>query len=98
METNVHALEQRAAESAALVRYDEVAQILTGKREARAVDGVAWVQSTCAALGVPGLSTYGVARVHFTELIEKSAQASSMKGNPIRLTEQEMIAILTRAL
>jgi len=98
METNVHALEQRADESAALARYDEVAQILTGNRKARAQDGVAWVQSLCAALNVPGLSTYGVAHVHFTELIEKSARASSMKGNPIQLTEQEMKAILARAL
>jgi alcohol dehydrogenase class IV len=98
METNVHALQQRAAESAALARYDEVAQILTTNRKARAQDGVAWVQSLCTALDVPGLSTYGVAHAHFTELIEKSARASSMKGNPIQLTEQEMTAILTRAL
>ena len=98
METNVHALQQRAAESAALARYDEVAQILTTNRKARAQDGVAWVHSLCTALDVPGLSTYGVAHAHFTELIEKSARASSMKGNPIQLTEQEMTAILTRAL
>ena len=98
METNVHALQQRAAESAALARYDEVAQILTTNRKARAQDGVAWVQSLCTALDVPGLSTYGVAHAHFTELIEKSARASSMKGNPIKLTEQEMKAILARAL
>ena len=98
METNVHALQQRAAESAALARYDEVAQILTTNRKARAQDGVAWVHSLCTALDVPGLSTYGVAHAHFTELIEKSARASSMKGNPIKLTEQEMKAILARAL
>jgi alcohol dehydrogenase class IV len=98
MEINVRALNQRAQESAALDRYDEVAQILTNRRDAKAKEGVAWVQSLCADLNVPGLSTYGVARNHFSELIDKSMQASSMKGNPIQLTEQEMDEILSRAL
>jgi alcohol dehydrogenase class IV len=98
METNVQALEERATEDTALVRYDEVARILTGKRDARAREGVAWVQSLCALLDVPGLSSYGLAREHFPQVIEKSARASSMKGNPIKLTEQEMEKILTRAL
>lgn len=98
MEANVRALTQRSTERAALARYDEVAQILTGERDARAQDGVAWIQSICAALNVPGLSTYGISRKRFPELIEKSLQASSMKGNPIQLTEQEMDEILSRAL
>lgn len=98
METNVRALNQRSKESAPLKRYDEVAQILSGNRDAKASDGVAWVQSLCAALNVPGLSAYGVERKHFPQLIEKSSQASSMKGNPIQLTGPEMDEILSRAL
>ncbi len=98
MEINVRALNQRAQESTALDRYDEVAQILTNRRDAKAKEGVVWVQSLCADLNVPGLSTYGVARNHFSELIDKSMQASSMKGNPIQLTEQELDEILSRAL
>jgi len=47
---NVRALQERLPESAALHRYNEVAQILTGSGSATADDGVAWVQELCDAL------------------------------------------------
>jgi len=54
-EANVQALQRRAADSAALGRYDEIAQLLTGTATAQAVDGVRWVQELCEALKVPPL-------------------------------------------
>ena len=65
---------------------------------ATAADGVAWVQALGQALNVPGLAAYGFIRAHFSEVIEKSAVASSMQGNPIKLTFAEMEEILTCAL
>jgi alcohol dehydrogenase class IV len=47
---------------------------------------------------VSGLATYGITEADFDEVIEKSSQASSMKGNPIPLTPDDMRDILTRAL
>jgi len=55
MEANVRALRSRAPGSPALVRYDEVAQILTGTAAAGAADGIAWVQELCGALRVASL-------------------------------------------
>ncbi len=98
MAVNVAALQKRAPESDVLHRYDEIARILSGSHKATAVDGVAWVQDLCAALHVPSLSTYGLTREDFPTLIEKSARASSMQGNPIQLTAEEMAEILERAL
>ncbi len=98
METNVRALQAREPDSEALRRYDEVAQLLTGRAEATASDGVAWVQELCRALQVPPLSEYGMTRSDIPTLVEKGAQASSMKGNPLPLTEDEMAAILAQAL
>jgi len=60
MEVNVQALQRRAPDSPALVRYDEVAQLLTGQATARAADGVAWVQELCHALRVPSLANFGL--------------------------------------
>jgi alcohol dehydrogenase class IV len=98
METNVRALEERAHGSPALKRYAEIAQILTGEPKAVAGDGVAWVERLCAALNVPPLSAHGMTREDLPTVIEKAAVASSMKGNPIKLTPEEMRGILERAL
>jgi alcohol dehydrogenase class IV len=90
MEANVRALKERVPESPTLVRYDEIAQILTGESETSADDGVVWVQDLCAKLQVPSLSAYGLSREDFPTLIEKASLASSMQGNPIKLTDEEM--------
>jgi alcohol dehydrogenase class IV len=42
--------------------------------------------------------SYGLTRADFPALIEKSAAASSMRANPIKLTPGEMEVILDRAL
>lgn len=98
MAVNVQALQARQPEHETLQRYDEVARILTGHPHAAAGDGVKWVQELVQALHVPGLSTYGLTTPDFPAVIEKSAVASSMQGNPIKLTTEEMADILTRAL
>ncbi len=98
MAVNVCALQERLPKSGALRRYDQVAQILTGSGSATASDGVAWVQELCDALQVPALASYDITPKHFALIIEKAAVASSMRGNPIKLTPDEMQGILSRAL
>ena len=98
MSVNVRALSERDPQSEILQRYDEVAQILTGSRAARAADGIRWVTEVCNAMKIPRLSAYGLLREDFPVIIEKSTRASSMKGNPIALTLEEMEEMLERAL
>lgn len=97
MAANVRALRERQPDGKALRRYDEVAQILTGDGSATAAEGVVWVQELCAVLQVPPLGMYGITPKDFPVLIEKASVASSMKGNPIKLTPEEMREILERA-
>ncbi len=96
-EANVQALQSRAAASPALARYNEVAQLLTGRSNARAVDGVAWVQTLCRALKVPPLAEFGLKEQDFPTVVAKSHKSSSMKGNPITLTDDELMEILKKA-
>jgi alcohol dehydrogenase class IV len=98
MEINVKSLRSRAPDPEALARYDEVARIITGKDTAQAADGVEWVQNLCKQLKVPPLSTFGISETDIPMVVEKSKNASSMKGNPIRLTEEELTEILNRAV
>jgi alcohol dehydrogenase class IV len=98
MEINVRALQARLPQSDALRRYQEVGQILTGNPNATARDGVLWIQELCNALNVPPLANYGMKIEDIPMLVENAAKASSMKGNPIVLTPDEMRDILTQAL
>ena len=97
MEANVRALQARMPDSQALARFDEVAQILTGKDTARAADGVTWVQDLCIDLEIPPLSDFGLIEDDFPTVVENARNASSMKGNPIVLTDEELTDILRRA-
>lgn len=98
MAANIAALRARKPNSEALLRYDEIGQILTGNPDAAALDGVAWVSQLVKDLQIPGLGAHGLAEEHFPALIEKAGRASSMKGNPIQLTPDELHHILEQAL
>jgi alcohol dehydrogenase class IV len=98
MEANIHALQARDPEGQALQRYHEVAVILTGHDDVDPMDGAGWVARLAAALNIPPLSEYGVKREDFGSIIEKSQRASSMKGNPIVLTDSELEWVLSSAL
>jgi alcohol dehydrogenase class IV len=97
MEVNVRVL-QRHSSQQFLIRYDEVAKVLTGKSDARAEDGTAWILDLCETLDVPALSNFGITEDHFTELVVRSKKASSMKGNPVKLTDEELTEILRKAV
>lgn len=98
IEANVTALRARAPSSPALARYDEIGALVTGRPDARAEDAVGWAHDIARALSIPALSAYGVDAADLGEIVEKSARASSMKGNPIVLGPRELRAILERAL
>ena len=98
METNVRALQEREPDSPALARFDEVARILTGNSAACACDAVAWTQELCATFGLPGLRAYGLTEDNLPTAVAKAKKASSMKGNPIALQDDELAAILERAI
>ncbi len=98
MDANLKALQTRGPEHPALARYVEIAQILTGDKNAIASDGVAWVSDLVRALNIPALSVYGMNEENFSEAVEKTMKASSFKGNPIPLNEAELRGILERAI
>jgi alcohol dehydrogenase class IV len=98
MQVNVQALRARAPGGAALRRYQEVARLLTGGSQASPEDGVRWVAALCRQLEVPPLGVYGVGEADIPDLVAKAAHASSMKGNPIVLTSEELRRIVSQSL
>lgn len=98
MAANILALAERQPQSRALGRYDEVGRILTGRPQATAADGIAWVRHLCAALRVSGLRAYGITEADLPDVVLRAAQASSMKANPVPLTALELTGILRAVL
>jgi alcohol dehydrogenase class IV len=97
MEANLRAVHQRAPASPALARYDEAARILTGRPEAVAADGLAWVRDLCAALQVRPLSAFGLREPDLAAVAAQAQRGNSMKGNPISLDKDELIDVLQQA-
>jgi alcohol dehydrogenase class IV len=95
---NIEVLNARDSLNPAVKRYEDVAKILTDNPSAKAMDGVAWLEDLCKHLDVAPLRAFGVKEEHFEEIINKSMNASSMKGNPIDLTFEELKDILQQAL
>ncbi|UCF44630.1 MAG: iron-containing alcohol dehydrogenase [Planctomycetota bacterium] len=98
MRVNVRVLQERAADSVALGRYDEIAQLLTGTSTVRAGEGVAWVEELCEALKVPSLGELGLKEEDLATAAANSRKSSSMKGNPIALTDEELVQVLRKSL
>ena len=98
LRVNARALGDRAPTSSALARLREVATLVTGRADATIDDGVAWIADLCAALEIPGLARHGLTTARIPELVTKARAASSMKGNPLALTDAELAEIATASL
>src|SRR5215469_229016 len=95
---NVAALRARAPEHPALKRFAVVARLLTGRKDARAEDGIEWVRALCAELNIPALEAWGISETDLPGVVEEAARASSMKANPLRLTSEELMGVARAAL
>jgi alcohol dehydrogenase class IV len=98
LRVNLRALSLRQPDSPALARYREIAAIVTGRPDADAAAGVAWVAALVRALAIPGLSRWGATEADIRPLVAKARAASSMKGNPLELEEDELAEIARASL
>jgi alcohol dehydrogenase class IV len=98
MEVNLRALRNRAPDHPALRRMAEVATLVTSQSEATPEDAIAWLQELTAALSIPGLASYKLSEDEIPAVVTAAQKASSMRGNPIELSNAEVTEIVTRSL
>jgi alcohol dehydrogenase class IV len=98
MEANIRVLRHRGAGDGPLARYRELARILSGDVTAEAEDGLAWVRALVTDLAIPPLSRHGMTATEIPAVVAQAQQASSMKGNPVVLSDHDLAAILAEAL
>jgi alcohol dehydrogenase class IV len=97
MAANIAALRARTPAHPSLERYAAIARLLTGCKQATAEDGVEWVRALSADLNIPALRTWGIAQADLPAVVEKAAHASSMQANPLQLTGEELLAVVSAA-
>jgi len=98
MEANLKALSNRPAESDALARYDEIARVVTGNPDAKAEAAVGWIHMLRTKLSIPSLAGFGITEKDIPAIAGQADKSSSIKGNPIKLTQEELTGILRSAL
>ncbi len=98
MRANIAALHAREPNHPTLTRYDHIARLLTGNPRAAGTEGAKWVSGLVAELKIPRLRAYGLEAGHIPDVVQKAAQASSMKANPIALTADELATVLADAI
>lgn len=88
---NIAALRKREPQSPILDRYRELDQLL-------GQDTATWTKNLRRDLGTPGLSALGVRADDIPSLVAKAKVASSMRGNPIALTDDELTEIVRESM
>jgi len=98
IEANVRALRSGPPDQPALDRYAEAARLLTGEPGATLDEGLAWIRETITLLAIPGLAAFGVRVQQADAIAAQAARSSSMQGNPVVLSHDDLRAILLSAL
>ena len=97
IEQNILSLQMRDPTNVALRRYQEIFHIFGYEKEDLS-ENIDDFISYLSIFEVKPLSTYGIGRQHLQEIIGMAIKSSSMKANPIVLTEHEIENILMKAL
>jgi alcohol dehydrogenase class IV len=82
---NIRALRARSPESQALARYAAIEPAISS------------ISQLISDLQIPRLSSYGIGPEHVDKLCESASRASSMKANPIVLSQEELREMLSYA-
>lgn len=81
-----------------LLRYRDLAGLLTEEPDAGIDEGVEVLQSLVESLGIPRLSAWGIREGDLGDLAQAGSRAGSMKANPVPLTIEELQEVLAEAL
>ncbi|MGL1903359.1 MAG: iron-containing alcohol dehydrogenase [Fibrobacterales bacterium] len=97
LQANIKAVTERGTKEQQN-RYEELALLLTRNPMAEAEDSVRAITQLNKSLNIKGLAEYGVTAGKIDSIVAVSKNTSSMKGNTIPLTDDELAQVIFRAL
>jgi len=81
-----------------LARYDRAARLLCHDERARAQDLPAWANALARDLRIPRLAAWGLEPGLMEAACQGAASSSSMQGNPVLLSQDQLLGILRASL
>ncbi|MFL2876917.1 MAG: iron-containing alcohol dehydrogenase [Pontiellaceae bacterium] len=90
IQTNLQALHKRQPNHPAIEKYDEAAALILNQPNATHHHLCDWIQQTLIEMRIPTLKQAGLTPDQFMPTLQQAQQASSMKCNPIELTQNEL--------
>jgi alcohol dehydrogenase class IV len=97
-EVNCREIQKTSECTKYLSRFIQISRWLVGRDNAGIEDGVYFLSNLAEKLNIPSLSIYGLDSSRIEEIAQKARNASSMKGNPVRLNDDVLIEIMQRAI
>jgi alcohol dehydrogenase class IV len=101
VEANVRALESRAPDAPALAKMARFGRLLagsTGDDAAARRALVDWLRALVDRLSLRGLASYGLTEDLIPRVAASARTSSSMRSNPVELTEEELAGVLRASL
>lgn len=99
--TNINAMMEREPANPALTKYAEVGRLLSGNASLSNQEAQQALAETLSSwthrLNLPRLSTYGVGEINLPHIVA-NCRGSSMKTNPVLLSDTEVTNILSARL
>lgn len=77
-----------------IARFEDIAAWVLPNGRRSIEDAVEWFKALNETLSIPRLAALGIHPAEHAKIIEKSLVSSSMKGNPVQLTEGDLRTIL----
>ncbi|MGR5387780.1 iron-containing alcohol dehydrogenase [Vibrio crassostreae] len=77
-----------------LVRYQRIAQIVTGNVKAKEEEAISWLSEVLDTLKLPSLLEFGVCEAQFDEVSADALKSVAIKGNPLPLNQERLVHIL----
>ncbi|MBN2069286.1 MAG: iron-containing alcohol dehydrogenase [Opitutales bacterium] len=75
-------------------RLQVLASLMLDSPEASPAAAGEWLLQRIDAAEIPRLAFWGLNEADFSEIAQRSLNASSMQGNPVRLTESQIVTLL----
>jgi alcohol dehydrogenase class IV len=102
MAANVEALRRESPRPPTLRRYASVGRRLSGRdglSDPQAVDaGIQCVEQLARDLDLPPLGRFGLTEDRISEMVALAGRSSSMRYNPVRLSDEALAGILRKAM
>jgi alcohol dehydrogenase class IV len=79
-------------------RFESASRLLLPEQKGTPEEAVTFLEALTQRLQIPRLGRHGIVEADLEDIATKASKASSMKGNPVPLSQEERMTILLNAL